>query len=547
MNILLIDCDLGEMPEHNVRSVALDSAGIVPVQRLLREDCSSREGIFRPDVVIQMEHIGRRIFLSGLEELSCPKIFWAVDSHLNLFWQRWYARLFDVVLTPHKGLFEALPLEWRAKDVRNFAIPGYARQWRPHGERNHMASFVGRIDQNRPQRFRFARMLEQRHGVVPCVLPFHDMLALYDDTRALPNESICREFNFRIMEGASCGCCVLTEDIGDDLAVNFEPGCEVLTYKHALELTDLLFFLAARPAIAEKIGKEAQQRVLKTHLKKHRLAALQCMLPTLAAQTMDHSTAERFFALACIQWARANPAYKKHLSAMGALLEHQPPHPDVQAMRLRLLLESGRLEDAGSLLNLILGGDGHGSLSVQVEHSLDLHTVCAVAALRLGNLPLFLSCFDLHKHYCPDATVPQTLFQACIAWADILASTGRICQPGFYFDSTRHCPETAFEMIQMAQQFITGDESARQWVQKMAQCSDKTPFYSLRLDYKARVSLDSQGDWRSNLDYAMACLNTFLPEDGLAEASLALELARSVGKEDAFAMAADPLLFRRIR
>ena len=545
MNILLIDYDLGEMPGHNVRRVNLDAAGIVPVQRLL-EDSSSEGGIFRPDVVIQMEHIGRRIFLSGLAELGCPKIFWAVDSHLNLFWQRWYGRLFDVVLTPHKSLFAAMPGEWRLRDVRSLAIPGSARQWRPHGARSHAASFVGRIDQNRLQRFRFAQLLEQRHGVVPCILSFQDMLALYDDTRTLPNESICREFNFRIMEGASCGCCVLTEDIGEDLAVNFEPGSEVLTYKHALELDDLLSFLAARPAIAEKIGKAAQQRVLKSHLHEHRTARLMGMLPSLAAQTMDHSTAERVFALACIQWARSNPAYEKHLPALGALLEHLPPHPDVQAMRLRLLMESGQLEHARSLLVMILEADDSSSRPNDGERSFDLHTACAVAALRLGELPLFLTCFEQQWHLCPDLPVPRDLFEACIAWADLLAGTGRICQPGFHFDRTRHCPETAFEMAQMAQQFITGDESARQWVQKIAQCTDKTPFYSLALDYKAQISLDAPEDWRSSLAYATACLNTFLLDDGLAEASQAYELARSAGREDAFAVAVDPLLRRRL-
>ena len=545
MNILLIDYDRGDMPGHNIRRVTLDAAGIVPVQRLL-EDSSSEGGIFRPDVVIQMEHIGRRIFLSGLAELSCPKIFWAVDSHLNLYWQRWYGRLFDVVLTPHKSLFAALPAEWRLKDVRSLAIPGYARQWRPHVGRSRAASFVGRIDQNRLQRYRFAQMLEQRHGVVPCVLPFQEMLDLYNDTRILPNESICREFNFRIMEGASCGCCVLTEDIGEDLAVNFEPGSEVLTYKHVLELDDLLSFLAARPGITEKIGKAAHERVLKNHLHEHRIAGIMGLLPALAAQTMDHDTAERVFALACIQWARSNPEYEKHLSALGALLGHLPPHPDVQAMRLRLLLESGRLEDARGLLAMMLEADGDIPLLDRCGYSLDLDTACAVAALRLGELPLFLVCFEQQRHRCPEIPVPQNLFQACLAWADMLAGSGRICQPGFHFDPMRHCPETAFEMTQMAQQFIADDESARQWVQKMALCSDKTPFYHLALDYKARLSLDAPGDWRPTLDYAAACLNSFLLDDGLAEASQAHALARSAGREDAFAATADPLLLRRI-
>ena len=103
MNILLVDCDFGELPGHTVRKANLgDTGGIVPVQWLLNAP-EADGGNFRPDVIIQMEYLGRRVFLSGMSELDCPKIFWAVDSHLNLFWQRWYGRLFDVVLTPHTG------------------------------------------------------------------------------------------------------------------------------------------------------------------------------------------------------------------------------------------------------------------------------------------------------------------------------------------------------------------------------------------------------------------------------------------------------------
>ncbi|MBQ9407465.1 MAG: glycosyltransferase family 1 protein [Desulfovibrio sp.] len=198
------------------------------VRRLLRDE---RGGWFRPDVLIQREHIGKRRFLYGLEQLHCPKIFWAVDSHLNMAWQRWYIRLFDLVLTPHSSLFAALPQEWQSAPAQNFAWPGCRRPWRSHDKRSHSVAFVGVIDNNRPMRRSFAELLRRRCGLEACTLPFDAMLALYDDTRVLPNEAIAHEFNFRIMEGASCGCCVLTPDIGDDLAANFTPGREVIAHR----------------------------------------------------------------------------------------------------------------------------------------------------------------------------------------------------------------------------------------------------------------------------------------------------------------------------
>ena len=541
MNILLVDCNFGEMPGHTVRRVNLKGeGGLVPVRRLLRGPDASGEK-FRPDLLVQMEHLARRIFLSGLEELDCPKIFWALDSHLNLFWQRWYGRLFDLVLTPHPNLFNSLPAAWRLRnDARPFAMPGFGRAWRSHAQRRQTAAFVGVIDQNRPRRSRFAQFLQQRHHVDARPLSFQAMLDLYDDTRILPNESICREFNFRIMEGASCGCCVLTEDIGEDLHAHFEPGKEVLTYRHALELDELLSFFSVRPALTEKIGQAAQRRVQMNHLPEHRASELIRIFRSFSARTCAPGESERIFALACVQWARGNPAYRKHLPSLAALLERQDIHHDVTAMRLRLLLESGRMEDARNLLSEILAPESCGpDFSPDAEASLDIHTVCAVAALRLGDLPAFQACWRRQHGKKTELPAPANLFQGCLAWADMLARAGRLCQPGFQFDPARDCPESALEMFLMAEQWIPDEENRRLWVRKMTECYDKTPLLSLAVNCNARRSLDAPEDWRASLDYALACLRSFRLEEGLAEVEAAYGLARNAGQEAEFRLAAD--------
>lgn len=541
MNILLVDCDFGEMPGHTVRRVSLKGeGGLVPVRRLLRGPGGSGE-TFRPDLLVQMEHLARRIFLSGLEELDCPKIFWAVDTHLNLFWQRWYAQLFDLVLTPHPHLFNALPPAWRLRNnARPFAMPGRRRACRPHAQRRQAASFVGVIDKNRPRRFHFAQFLRQRHQVDARHLSFSAMLDLYDDTRILPNESICQEFNFRIMEGASCGCCVLTEDIGEDLRAHFEPGKEVITYRHALELDELLSFFSARPALTEKIGQAAQRKVQMAHLLTHRASEVIHIARSLSARTRACGESQRIFALACLQWARGNPAYRKHWPSLTALLERQGAHHDVMAMRLRLLLESDRMKDARHLLSEILAAESHGpELPPDAEASLDVHTACAVAALRLGDLPALQTCWRRQHSEKADLPAPTTLFQGCLAWADMLTHSGRLCQPGFQFDPTRNCPESALEMLLMAEQWIPDEENQRLWVRKLAECCDKTPLLSLAVSCNARRSLDFPEDWRASLDYALACLRSFRLEEGLAELEAAYGLARKSGQEADFRLAAD--------
>lgn len=86
MNILLIDV----LPSvalafgkagHKVRELR-PGGGIFYLPGLLKTSG------FSPDLVIQQEHLGTRSYFGGWEHLSCPTVFWAIDSHLNLFWQQ---------------------------------------------------------------------------------------------------------------------------------------------------------------------------------------------------------------------------------------------------------------------------------------------------------------------------------------------------------------------------------------------------------------------------------------------------------------------------
>ncbi len=160
------------------------------------------------------------------------------------------------------------------------------------------------------------------------------------------------------------------------------------------------------------------------------------------------------------------------------------------AMQLRLLLEDGRNEDARKLLRAIVENPALTHAYTR-DQLFNLHTACAVTTLRLGEWALFPLFWETQKHLSPHAPAPAGSFQTCLAWAQLLLATGRICQPGLHFDPARHCPESAFEMTQMAQLWVTDQESARQWPRQMAECCDKTPFHHLALAYKARISLDS--------------------------------------------------------
>ena len=268
MNILLID-PMPALDEalraagHEVRTLRL-GPGVFHLPGLLHHMD------FSPELVLQQECLGLRRYFGGLDTLNCPTLFWAVDSHLNMFWQQWYALLFDAVLTPHVSLFKALPEERIPRVLQRFSQMGQRRQWVPHEKRGHGLSLCARMDQHRPVRGWLVDLLKPEGLHAVDGLSMDEMMGLYDDSRIVPNESIANEVNFRLMEAASSGCLVLSPDVGEDQDELLLPGKEFLVYHDGLELLEQTAWAKKRPQTVEAMGRAAMARIQAEHLPEHR-------------------------------------------------------------------------------------------------------------------------------------------------------------------------------------------------------------------------------------------------------------------------------------
>lgn len=548
MNILMIDCVLPSLDkfagEHDIRHARWNGQGaLVPVHYFIRQVSRSGE-VFRPDILVQREHLGRRLLLGGLWKLDCPKIFWAVDSHLNLFWQQHYARLFDLVLTPHARLFANLSPDVQAARCLPFTWPGVERTWRPHGLRQHTASFVGVLDTNRIHRLRFTSFLKEQYDITATSMPFADMLDLYTDTRLLPNESICQEFNFRIMEGASCGCCVVTEDIGDDLAVNFEPGKEVLTYRHVFEFDELFRFLLARPQLAEKIGKAAHERVARCHTEAHRSRFLLETCAALSATRRESRQARLDFALALAELGRGEPACAPLLKPAQDIFDEEPEDWRAAAMSLRLCLEGLSVatdkESWRARAIQLCGALAARAPALAASARLDAALLLYAAAVRLED-PLWLGeCRRLLPDVAWDreGSPSDSHVQTALVLARHLGDARRTCRPGFKFDPRSHCPDSAIELLLLAEGSVRDEQERCSLLAVLSQLSQQSPLRDLALDSGARYTLRARPDWRITLDYALCNLRAFRLKEGLEEALLAQIQAQEAGAETRFAAAA---------
>ena len=519
MNIVCVSSNMSAPMRENGHSVlALHPE---PGLHALRELLATHS--FVPDVIFQAESLGPRVIFTDLPALPCPKLFWSVDSHLNLFWHRHYGRLFDCVFSPHISLHTAQTEGWRLPRLARLAKEGATRPFQRHPRRTHMLAFVGRLSKDRGPRANMlhilaSRGLEARDGILPKA-----MLELYDDTRILPNESICTEVNFRLMEGASCGCCLLTPDVGEDQDMLLEPGKECLTYTDGLELLERIDHLIARPEEAEAIGYAAWRRIQAEHLPRHRVAAI-----LREAQPSGHAAqgeeAALHLRMTIVQLTRAG-IFTEDPAITDARLRASS-HPLDFAARVQVASETGRTDlCAGLLQESILSGFG--------ASRLDVDGVCSFAAILTHDLGIAKQFWYRYHQNTERQNVqkPQSLYHLCLLWAQEYMRLGRIAQPGLPFKQGT-CPASALEALLLAGRYAGEDRLWRRLLAGLDNVSRSYP--QLYADTMLELGRCTPSDWRTGLRAAMALFRICALPEGKHMLHRAWNDAVAVGQEQAF-------------
>jgi len=511
-----------------------------PREPLFDLEAALAEQSFVPELIIQEENLGQRVLLQGLQHFSCPKVFWSLDTHLNLFWQAHYFRLFDGVLSPHVSILER-DLRAPHPPFARLAMFGAERPWTPFAERPHAVAFVGRITEQRPLRRWLAEFLEERYGArVAQDISFAQMLDLYCTSRLAPNESMLGEVNFRLLEAASCGCLVLGQDVGPDQDVLFACGREIETYGHVLELNSLLEHYAARPEEAERLGRAAWERVQREHLVRHRCQGIldfSARLTPAGAQGKDLEAAH-WLALAHLQRAGMFAAAWEELAqALGRLA----PTPEVVSALLTLLVENGQRDAALRLLHRILSGGTQSGQLGQPGQPGQLDQLDQLDVNLAGSLAgIFLDDWDLarlfwYRHTAANAAnraVPASPARLCLLWARELIAAGRPGSEGFAYDPTAHLPRAAVECLFLAQRLDPGDLETTRRLDALAATLGGQDF--IRLGHLSHLALHAPEDWRIGLQLGLANLRAFRLQVGLEEVAQARGKAAAQGKEEGF-------------
>ncbi len=512
---------------HAGLAAALEAAGhrclrLSPPSGIIR--LAPLLGKFAPDLIFQQETLGPRTLIADLDAFACPKVFWSIDTHLNSFWHRYYARLFDLFCTTQKhwlpwfaarGIQSGLWLPWF----------GMARSITPWERRAPGLVFVGRVTPERPVRQWFLRWLKDLDGVrAHQDLTHAQMLALYDQSRIVPNEAIFGEVNFRVFEAASCGCAVLNPAVGH-VEELFEADREIALFRDGAELAEWVRRLRGNDVQARLMGLKAWERVQGEHLPAHRVATLMTGVEQTvrSARTGVDGRIALWLALFRLWECGRLPL---SLDEMERAFLALPADEDVLAVLLRLAARKGA-EDFTRLAVPVARQE-------QYAASLDVNLAGSLGAVRHGN-PTLARIFLLRhlRHAAPGINEPEsTPLSICLAWARELQRLGHDSRPGFVFNPAEHTPESALECLILASEQAPDNSDVYRAMHRLLARSNG--WEGLRLKALSYLSLRERNNWRLGLELGVTDCRAFRVRQGLEELLLARDRALALGQGGRF-------------
>ncbi len=249
------------------------------------------------DVLLQVESLGKREIILDLPEINCLKIFYAVDIHLNYFWQKLYAQNFNILISSQKNYSEKYK-----RDTGNISYwlpwginPVFVKEFIPHKSRKHLIAFIGTIDSSRVKRKNIIDIIKSKFdifiaGNTPSNrLSTQEVIQIYRNSKIVINESINSEINFRYFEATSSGALLFTEKIDNGEETLFKEDKEFIRFNQE-NLIEKLDFFIKNPEISEKIALTGYNNTINHHTISKRVETLsKIILENLSIKTSKNS------------------------------------------------------------------------------------------------------------------------------------------------------------------------------------------------------------------------------------------------------------------
>lgn len=224
-----------------------------------------------PDLFLWVE-TGVWYEMDGLEGLSCLKVCYLIDTHLNLETHLKIAKAFDVVFLAQKAYLD----RFREMGMEAYWLP-LACDPEIHGRRGRDKAFdiafVGSL--NNPRRIELLKVLKERFNLYYERCFLERMAEVFSKARIVFNKSAMDDLNMRVFEAMCSGSMLLTDEArGSGLTDLFEDRRHLVIYRDEEELVELADYYLREEEEREEIAKRGREEVLTRHTYSHRVGEL---------------------------------------------------------------------------------------------------------------------------------------------------------------------------------------------------------------------------------------------------------------------------------
>ena len=268
----------------------------------------------RPQAIILTDDLGSRVLPSGLDNTQILKIWYAVDSPLNFFWQREYAPLFDLVLVDQKNCASDLG-QLTEGSVHWLPVGIQTRLYeQPVREKKYDLAFVGTLSNKvRPKRSLILAALSKRYSLSTAGGKNEDWISpeqaahLYAQSRMVFNENLFDGVTTRMLESMASGSLLLTEEASNGMEDLFDSGLDFAAYT-PFNLFDLIDLYLKNEKKREQIAARGRDKVWALHDIRHRTIRLLDLASSVKPETGIKSGGTFFrqqgktFFLSFIRW-----------------------------------------------------------------------------------------------------------------------------------------------------------------------------------------------------------------------------------------------------
>lgn len=196
-----------------------------------------------------------------------PSAYYEIDNHLIEGKETWNYDPVDIVYIAQEINNELYPAH-KTKILPLAADPDLHKPI-PNTRETYDIGFIG--NDTYPERNAMLKMLGRNFNLMRATTAagLAYSLALSKCKLAF-NCSLREDVNMRFYEAQSCGKCLLTDRLPENLKYG-KPGSDYVEYSNETELFTKVKMLLSNPALIKKIGKNARQNIIANHTYNHRL------------------------------------------------------------------------------------------------------------------------------------------------------------------------------------------------------------------------------------------------------------------------------------